>query len=50
MRTTLISTSILLLTLFGAALAQTQQPEPGSIVLTTTGLAIAGYITWRRRK
>jgi len=49
-KTTVVTTSILLLTLCSAALAATTNPEPGTIVLTATGFAIAGYITWRRRK
>lgn len=52
MRTSLISRSILLLSICGSALATPVEvaPEPGTIMLAASGVAIAGFITWRRKK
>jgi hypothetical protein len=52
MRTQLASLSILLLTVCGMASASSLNvaPEPGTIMLAASGVTIAGFLTWRRRK
>ena len=53
MRTSLVPMSILLLTVCGlcsAAASAFAAPEPGTIMLAASGVALAGFVTWRRRK
>lgn len=54
MRTSLISMSILALTVCGLVSAASRDivatPEPGTIMLAASGVALAGFVTWRRRK
>jgi hypothetical protein len=52
MRTSFAAVSILLLTVCGMSSAASLlgTPEPGTILLAASGVAIAGYVTWRRRK
>jgi hypothetical protein len=52
MRKQLASLSILLLTVCGIAAASNISgvPEPGTIILAASGVTIAGFLTWRRRK
>ena len=53
MRISLAPTLILLLAVCGLASAAPRAlptPEPGTIMLAASGVALAGFVTWRRRK
>ena len=51
MKSTLTSSVILLVTACTAALAQAAPtPEPGTIALLGTGLAVVAFVSWRKRK
>jgi hypothetical protein len=54
MRTHLTVLSVMLLTICGLASAASAAPgiapEPGTILLAASGLTVAGFVTWHRRK
>jgi hypothetical protein len=52
MRTSFVTLSILLLTVCGISSGSNLAivPEPGTIMLAASGIGLAGFLTWRRRK